>query len=116
MLPIGLGMCVELAVYGLVSGLLGQYLPKRLGRVARTYVALLGAMAAGRLVWGAAAVGIYAATGGAFTWTSFAQGAVTHALPGIVLQIVALPLIVIAVRRGQAARAERRATPGDVRA
>ncbi|MDR0944795.1 MAG: ECF transporter S component, partial [Bifidobacteriaceae bacterium] len=31
MLPIGLGMCVELAVYGLVSGLLGQYLPKRLG-------------------------------------------------------------------------------------
>ena len=41
-------MAVEMAVYGLVSGLLYARLPKNLGGI---YTALISAMAAGRLAW-----------------------------------------------------------------
>ena len=49
--PAGLSMAFELAVYGLVSGLLYKALPKKIPFL---YASLLIAMVSGRLVWGAA--------------------------------------------------------------
>ena len=47
--PTGAAMCVELATYGAVSGMLYRALPNKAVNV---YVSLLGAMLAGRIVWG----------------------------------------------------------------
>ena len=38
---------------------------------------------------------------GGFTWKAFLSGAVLSAIPGIVLQIVLIPLIVLALRRAK---------------
>ena len=91
-----LAMVFELTVYGVVSGLL-------YGRSARTvrgiYVSLLAAMVLGRVVWGMAAVVITGASGGSFTWAAFVSGAVLNAIPGILVQIILIPIIVAALRR-----------------
>ena len=95
-LPTGLAMTFELLAYGFISGLLYRALPKKPGFV---YVSLLGAMAAGRAVWGVAAAVIYGTMGTPFTWALFFAGAVSNALPGIILQIVLIPVLVLALRQ-----------------
>ena len=95
--PVAVCMAVELAVYGLSSGLLHKLLPSRGGFV---YCSLIVSMILGRLVWGAAMFFLLFATGGAFTFAAFITGAITGALPGIVIQIVIIPPLVLIIERG----------------
>lgn len=96
--PTGIAMCFELAVYGLVSGLLYKALPKKTGSI---YLALIAAMLAGRFVWGAVRAVISGVGGAEFTWQLFWAGAFAKAVPGIVLHIVLIPLVVMALRRAK---------------
>ncbi len=90
--PVAVCMAFELASYGLVSGLMHKYLPKKKPYV---YASLITAMLAGRLVWGAAMFVALSADGGAFTFSAFLAGAITNAVPGIILQIVIIPFAVM---------------------
>lgn len=94
--PTGTAMCFELAVYGLMSGLLYAHLPKK---TAGIYVSLIGAMLAGRIVWGVVMVVISGVTGSAFTWTAFLAGAFFNAIPGIVVHILLIPVVVMALKK-----------------
>jgi len=97
MYPTALSMALELGTYGLVSGLLYAALPRRAWSV---YASLLCAMIAGRLVWGAARLLMTMAPGAkAFTWPLFLSGAVTAAIPGIALQIVVVPALVLLLEK-----------------
>ena len=89
--PVASCMAFELAVYGLVSGLMYRMLPKKKGSV---YASLLSAMVLGRIAWGMA---MYVFLGGNFGMEAFLAGAVTTALPGIILQLILIPVIVIAL-------------------
>ena len=99
--PSAVCMCFELAVYGAVAGLLYRLLPRKKGYI---YVALLGAMVAGRLVWGTAMWVALGLTGGSFTLAAFMAGAITNAIPGIVLQIILIPVLVMVLERSAAAQ------------
>lgn len=94
--PGACSMAFELAVYGAVTGLLYRWLPKKPGNV---YVTLITAMIAGRLVWGAARFIFAGLQGTDFPFSAFLAGAVTNAVPGIVLHIVLVPLVVLALER-----------------
>jgi riboflavin transporter FmnP len=94
--PVGVAMCVELAAYGAVSGVLYRLLPRKPVNV---YVSLIAAMLAGRILWGVVRAVISGAGGAAFTWAAFLAGAFTQAIPGIILHIVLIPLIVLAVQK-----------------
>ena len=59
------------------------------------YCSLLAAMIAGRLVWGAAMFVFVGAQGGSFTFSAFLAGAITNALPGIIVQIILIPILVM---------------------
>lgn len=98
LMPIGISMCFELAVYGLVSGLLYKYLPKKKPFV---YVSLLGAMLAGRVIWGIARVVLYGLGKAEFGFAAFISGAFLNAIPGIILQIVLIPVLVILLEKYQ---------------
>jgi len=89
-------MCFELATYGVVSGLLYRLLPRRTGSI---YAALIAAMLAGRVVWGAAMAVFSGVSGAAFTWAAFLAGAFTNAVPGIIVHILLIPVIVMALRK-----------------
>lgn len=91
-----LAMTFELAAYGLISGLLYRKTAKTVKNV---YISLIAAMILGRVVWGIATAFIIGAAGGAFTWAAFASGAVLNAVPGILVQIVLIPVIVVALRK-----------------
>ena len=93
-MPGCISMALELAAYGFVVGLLHGKLGKGIKGI---YVSLICAMAAGRLVWGAAQMVIMGLNGGSFPFSAFVAGAVTSAIPGIVLQLVLLPILVRAL-------------------
>lgn len=96
LMPTGLAMCFELAVYGLVSGLLYGLLPKKPVSV---YLSLVAAMLAGRLVWGAVMALLCVSGAAGFGWEAFLSGAVLTAVPGILIQIILIPVLVMAVER-----------------
>ncbi|MBQ8731642.1 MAG: ECF transporter S component [Oscillospiraceae bacterium] len=93
--PTALCMAFELAAYGGVAGLLYRCFPKKKPFL---YPALLGAMVTGRLIWGLAML-LCVGLGGGFGWLEFWAGAVTGALPGIILQILLIPPIIILAER-----------------
>ena len=81
-------MAFELAAYGAVSGILYRIFPRRNWSV---YVTLIAAMIVGRLVWG----------GVQFDRSLFLAGAVTNALPGILVQIILIPILVITMEKAK---------------
>ena len=96
MFPGAVAMAFELAVYGGMAGWLRSRLPRKQGTV---YIILIVSMIAGRLVWGAARLILAGLSGSSFTWALFLAGAVTNAIPGIILQLILIPILVIAMER-----------------
>lgn len=99
MMPTAAAMAFELAAYGAVTGILYEKLPKSNWSV---YVSLISAMIVGRVVWGLVCVPLYGLTGGAFTVQIFLAGGFLNAIPGIILQLVMIPVLVISLRRARA--------------
>lgn len=94
--PAATCMAFELMTYGAIAGLMHKRLPHGKGWI---YVSLPVAMIAGRLVWGAAMFVCMGISGGSFTFAAFLAGAVTNAIPGIIVQIVLIPLLVMALEK-----------------
>ena len=95
--PTGVTMVFELAVYGAVSGLLHQLLPKKVWSV---YLSLIVAMLAGRCCAGVAHLALLCF--GALETYTLQIFVTTHfvtALPGIICHIIVIPPIILALRR-----------------
>lgn len=97
--PYGISMAFELATYGLVAGFL--YGRSRWQCVRALYRALIPAMLAGRAVWGIVRLVILGVTGFPFTWQMFIAGAFLNAIPGIVLQLILIPAVMVALNRAK---------------
>lgn len=93
--PTAIAMCFELASYGFFAGLLHHRLPKTKWAL---YLSLIGTMLIGRATWGSVMVILCRLNNTAFGWSAFWGGAFLTALPGILLQIVLIPPLVLAVR------------------
>ena len=96
--PMAVAMSCELAVYGAAAGALYRALPRRKPMI---YAALIGAMLAGRAVFGCAMALLLGATGSSYTWGAFLASAFTNAVPGIVCHILLVPLIVMALEKAR---------------
>ena len=96
MFPTAVCMAFELAAYGFVAGLLHNKLPRNKVNV---YISLLLAMVIGRLVWGVVMLVCVGFDVSAFGLQAFMAGAVLNAVPGIILQIVLIPIIVITLEK-----------------
>ena len=95
MLP---SMLCELAMYGLMSGLLFR-LVKTKSFLANTYVSLIGAMICGRVFYGVLNAVIFKA--GAYSMQLWMSAAFITAVPGIVIQLVVIPLILVALKKAR---------------
>ena len=93
---VSVAMAFEMAAYGAISGLLYRKLRGRGGRI---YLSLIAAMLAGRLVWGLVQFLLAGLRSTTFNLTMFLSGAVTMALPGIILQLVLIPVLVMVMER-----------------
>lgn len=90
--PKAVCMAFELAAYGAAAGLAHRLLPKKKPFI---YCSLLLAMIVGRIVWGAAMLVALGVKGDSFTFSAFIAGAFVNALPGIILQIILIPILVM---------------------
>ena len=83
-------MMIELGLYGLISGLVMQFL--RSGKlVVDLYAALVIAMLGGRVITGILRALIFA--GGSYSWSAWAAGYFVSCLPGIIIQLILIPII-----------------------
>ncbi len=94
--PTAVSMMFELAVYGFMSGLLYRVLPKTKLNI---YVSLVLSMIAGRLVWGIVQFLCMGLDTAKFGLSAFWAGAVANALPGIVLQLILVPVIIVVLEK-----------------
>ena len=95
--PNGVAMAFELLTYGLLSGLL--YSRARWHCVISLYRCLIAAMIGGRVVWGVVRVLLTGVASEPFTWQMFLSGAFLTAIPGIILQLVFIPAMMVALDR-----------------
>lgn len=89
-------MAFELAIYGTAAGLMHRFLPHKKPWI---YASLLTAMVMGRLAWGTAMLICMGIRGSAFTLSAFFAGAVTNAIPGILLQVLLIPPVVMKIEK-----------------
>ncbi len=97
MFPSAIAMAFELATYGFLSGFLFE--KAKWQCIKSLYRCLIISMLAGRAVWGIAMAVLMGLNGGAFTFTAFLTGAFLNAIPGIALQLIAVPVIMLALKR-----------------
>ena len=95
--PTGIAMAFELATYGFVIGFL--YSRSRWKCVVALYRSMILAMLAGRAVWGVVQLLLLGIHGNGFTWQMFLAGAFLNAIPGIILQLILIPTIMVALNR-----------------
>lgn len=98
MFPTAVAMAFELATYGFIAGLLYRRMNKNTGNI---YLSLIIAMVIGRFVWGVVSYVLYGLGESAFTWQIFTAGAFVNALPGILIQIILIPVLVLALKKGK---------------
>ena len=87
---------LELATYGLLSGLLYRALPRK---NICLYVSLLVSMLAGRLIWGVFRALLSEVFGAPLSLELFLTVSFLNAIPGILLQLILIPTLVLALRR-----------------
>lgn len=107
--PTAIAMTFELAAYGFLAGFL--YARSRWQCVIALYRCLIAAMLGGRVVWAAVRVILSGVSGQAFTWQMFLSGAFLTAIPGIILQLVFIPAVMVALDRTGLVRFRRSKKP-----
>lgn len=97
--PTGVAMAFELATYGVITGLL--YKDKK----CNIFVSLIGAMVIGRVVSGIVNYILLTVGGNGFVFTAFLTTTFVKAIPGIIIQLILIPVILKAidhVKKGEA--------------
>ncbi len=90
--PQAVWMALELATYGLVVGLIYPRFKKK--NLLSIYISLVSAMITGRVVWGITKWVLLTAANKSFTFSLFIAGGFVDALPGIIIQLILIPIIV----------------------
>ena len=94
--PVLPGMLVELAFYGLVSGLMMKAL-KNNHSFAKIYIALLVAMLCGRIAGGL--VNAFILNAGSYTFQMWLTAYFVRGIAGIVTHLIVVPLLVRALQK-----------------
>lgn len=96
--PNATAMAFELAAYGLMAGLIYKALPKKKINI---YYSLIVAMIVGRIVWGIVMFCIMGFDMSKFGFSTFWAGAVANAIPGIIVQIILIPMLIMVLEKAK---------------
>lgn len=96
-MPLAIPMAFELAAYGLIVGSL--FALSKSKSVWAVYRSLIAAMIGGRIVWAVGRVILAGVSNVPFGWQVFLTAGFVEAVPGILLQLVLIPVIMVALTR-----------------
>ena len=99
MYPGAVAMAFELATYGFVIGILYEKFYWHC--IKALYKSLVASMVAGRIVWGIVMAFLLGVKGNAFTMKAFMAGAFLNAIPGIIIQLIIIPVIMVALKKAK---------------
>lgn len=97
MFPSAIAMAFELASYGFLSGYLFTHAKWQC--IKSLYRCMITAMLGGRIVWGIAMTVLMGFGADGFTFSAFLSGAFFNAIPGIILQLIIIPVVMLALDR-----------------
>lgn len=97
MYPEAISIAFELAVYALVAGLIFEAFSKK--DLKAVYVSMISAMVLGRVVRILVQMALLGLKGTPFTFSAVFSSVVIVGLPGIILQLIAVPLILFTFKR-----------------
>lgn len=92
MYPQAIWMAAELATYGLVAGIV--YSAFKTKSLKNIYISIITAQISGRIVWGIVKTLLLLNTQNPFGFALFFAGGFVDALPGIIIQLILIPIIV----------------------
>ncbi|MHB8961633.1 MAG: ECF transporter S component [Saccharofermentanales bacterium] len=95
MYPVAIAMAFELAAYGALTGIFYKLFPKKDTYI---YVTLVLSMLGGRIIWGSVQAILLGFGGKSFSWAMFLAQGFVNAIPGIVLQLILIPVLIIALK------------------
>lgn len=95
--PNAIWMSIELAVYGLVIGFL--YSRLNFKNVKGIYISLIISMISGRIAWGISKAILLGLGGKSFTVSMFITGGFIDAIPGIILQLIIIPSVMVLLNK-----------------
>lgn len=93
--PNAIAMSFELCVYALVAGIIYHNIKNK--NILSVYISLISAMISGRIVWGIAQLILLGVKAEVFTFQMFITASVINAIPGICLQLILIPVIIVIV-------------------
>lgn len=99
MYPNALSMSLELFAYGFLADFVYKHLKYKSVRC--LYFALIASMLGGRVVWGIAQSVLLGFGKNAFGFSAFISGAFLNAIPGIIIQLVFIPAIVVLLQKNK---------------
>lgn len=92
MYPNAIAMAFELMTYGLVVAIIYKLFKKK--SAIAIYTSLIMSMLIGRMIWGISQLFFLGIKNNSFTWNIFVTRAFINTIPGILLQIIIIPVIV----------------------
>ncbi|MEE0840822.1 MAG: ECF transporter S component [Acutalibacteraceae bacterium] len=98
MYPNACAMAVELCTYGVVIGIVYKLVKDKKGGI---FIALIVSMLSGRIMWGIAISFLTVLAGGTYTFAMYFTRAFIEAIPGLIIQLILIPTIIIALRKAK---------------
>ena len=95
--PSAVTMAPELMAYGLFAALFYSFFKKK--TLFSIYASLIPAMLIGRAVKGVANAIAYGVSDKAYSFGAFISGAFVEAVPGIILQLILMPAVLLALKK-----------------
>lgn len=95
--PTGIIMSFELAAYGFFVGLIYSRFKNK--NIIKVYISLIISMVLGRLIKCIVQFIVLGFTDEGFVFSAFITGAFINAIPGIILQLVLIPLIMLIINK-----------------
>ena len=97
--PSAVTMAFELLAYGFFTGFL--YLLFKRKNLFAIYASLIPAMLIGRVIKGIANAIAFGISDKPYSFAAFISGAFTEAIPGIVLQLILIPAVLLALKKAK---------------
>ena len=97
--PNAVWMALEMATYGLVIGFLYKRIENK--NTKGIYFCLILSMFSGRIIWGVAKAFLLGFAGKAFAFSAFISGGFIDAFPGILLQLILIPSVMLILKKAK---------------
>ena len=97
MYPTAIAVAFEMTVYGIVTGLLYERAKRK--NLPTLYLCLIISMLAGRIVRCIAEILLLELYGNSFVWQAFMSGTIINSIPGIILQLIVIPAVMLALKQ-----------------